>query len=385
MTVDLLQEDPKLRAHVQRGMDLLAERLDPIIATRLEPQLGGLAWTEILHQLDAMKGRAPRAHSAADLQAQLRMLTERLGGLGHPFDDERRNVSRLGSELRLARNTLAHGGAFAPDEAWRVHDTASRLLLALGDDDGAAQCLAQRDLVAPLLPGGASATRSVDLPVEAPPVVEAPRARPMHASESASETGVPQQAGPGPAQIAPDAEVYERSGAVPVPTIGQSRMEFEAWEVSVVGTPVVLDTLRRIESKEQVRALAAEIVDFEGPIHVDRLTGLVAQSFGVGKLHAKRQKAILRQLSQCGFTIDADGFAWPEALDPASWTEFRPSSDPDRRFLHVSPVELANAASFLRARHPGESPRDRDRRVLRTFGRQRLTKAFSAHLARANV
>lgn len=397
MSENLLKADPSLRGNVQRGLDYLAVRLEPIIAARLAANLGGLPWTEILHQLDAMKGRTARAQSAADLQAQLRMLTERLGGLGHPFDDDRRNVSRLGSELRLVRNTLAHGGAFTPADAWRAHDSAARLLSVLGDDAGAAGCTAIRDELQPVLPGStasAASTGSVaslsnadrpqmpEVELRVPPE---PAPRLFDAEVEAGSRDNANRPSRSAADATPEAEVFERADAIPTPVIGQRRMEFEAWEVSVVGSPEVLDSLRRLESKEQVRALAAEIVDFEGPIHIDRLTSLIARSFGVGKLHAKRQKAILHQLRQCDFNIDGDDFAWPIDLDSATWMEFRPSSDPERAFLHVSPVELRNAMSFLEQRHPSLGRSELYRRVLQTFGRKRLTKQFLAHLELINV
>lgn len=397
MSENLLTNDPGLRGNVQRGLDYLAVRLEPIIATRLAANLRGLAWVEILHQLDAMKGRAARAQSVTDLQAQLRMLTERLGGLGHPFDDDRRNVSRLGSELRLVRNALSHGGSFTSVDAWRAHDSASRLLDVLGDAEGAAGCADIRDALYPVLPGAApvvAAAAAVATPTVGEPVFATARPVSNEAPEHKSEPeAVAATAYPTPPDESPDAlpdalpddEVFERADAAPTPVIGQDRMLFEAWEVTVIGDPEVLDTLRRKESKEQMRALAAEIVDFEGPIHIDRLTMHIARSFGVGKLHARRQKAILHQLNQCDFMIDDDEFAWPSDLDPREWVEFRPSSDPAREFLHVSPVELANAREFLRKRHPSDAQAEINRRVLQTFGRRRLTKQFRAHLEHMNV
>ncbi|MYV31323.1 DUF3320 domain-containing protein [Rhodococcus qingshengii] len=43
-------------------------------------------------------------------------------------------------------------------------------------------------------------------------------------------------------------------------------------------------------AKEAVRAVAAEIVEYEGPIQIDRLASLTAQSFGVQRLHAAARK-----------------------------------------------------------------------------------------------
>ncbi len=366
MSENLLKNDPQLRAVVQRGLDVLAARLAPIIATRLAPRLNGLNWTEILHQLDVMKGKRVGSYSQSDLQAQLRVLTERLGGIGHPFDNERRDVSRYGSELRLVRNTLSHGGGFTPEEAWRSFDTASRLLTELGDRDGAKHMLALRDELTPHLPGA--------VPIH-PPVSAQPREirEKDQAHNASAVTRI---------EVEPDAEVFERDNASATPTLGQLRSPFEGWQVSGVGASDALDNLRRIDAKEQVRALASEIVEFEGPIHEDRLASLVSRSFGVGRLHQKRAKALAHQFRQCAFEIDACGFAWPEGINPSNWTEFRPSSDPDRAFWHISPVEIANARTFIAARHPNLSPAELDRRVLQTFGRKRLTAQFRAHMAK---
>ncbi len=65
---------------VKECLDHLATRLDPIIASRLSGDLGGHPWTVVLDILDQKKGFASGyKHWTYDLQAQLRMLTERLG------------------------------------------------------------------------------------------------------------------------------------------------------------------------------------------------------------------------------------------------------------------------------------------------------------------
>ena len=60
------------RLSVGEGLDHLAARLDPIIASRLAGVLGGLPWTEVLVQLDFVAGRPPRQYSRTDLQTQLK-------------------------------------------------------------------------------------------------------------------------------------------------------------------------------------------------------------------------------------------------------------------------------------------------------------------------
>lgn len=121
---------------VKEGLDHLATRLDPIIGERLAPDLGGHPWTVVLDILDEKKGHASQKNWTHDLQAQLRMLTERLGSLGYPFDDKYRTVSTLGSELRIVRNQMAHMHAFSTAEAFRANDFSVRLLEHFDDVEG---------------------------------------------------------------------------------------------------------------------------------------------------------------------------------------------------------------------------------------------------------
>lgn len=96
------------RHSVDQSLHHLAQRLDPIIGTKLAPSLSGFPWPTVLSELDKMKGKPPKSYSAADLQSQLRVITERLGKLGFPFDDHTRLVTTLGNELRIVRNRWAH-------------------------------------------------------------------------------------------------------------------------------------------------------------------------------------------------------------------------------------------------------------------------------------
>jgi hypothetical protein len=88
------------RQSIDDGFVALAARLEPIIAERLAPHLSGLPWETLLRELDRMKGRNPGEHSPHDPAAQLRVITERLGSIGYPFDDHRRFVSTHGNVLR---------------------------------------------------------------------------------------------------------------------------------------------------------------------------------------------------------------------------------------------------------------------------------------------
>lgn len=185
-----------------------------------------------------------------------------------------------------------------------------------------------------------------------------------------------------PDVVCPDPEVLILEPSA----IGDKRMEFEPWRVVLVGSVDVLDELPKKVAKEMVRAVAVEIATFEGPVHLDRLVDKTAQSFGLQRVRAGRQKKIAYQIRQAGLFVDSDKFVWPREIDPGTWTEFRPNdSNADRPFLHISPVEIANAARFLRVKRPGITDDALDVTVLQTFGRKRRTKQLTAHLARATT
>lgn len=103
-------------------------------------------------------------------------------------------------------------------------------------------------------------------------------------------------------------------------------------------------------------------------------------------MRESRAKKIAYQIRQAGLIIDADKFVWPEEIDAATWAEFRPNvSTADRPFLHISPVEIANAARFLRSKRSDITDDELDVAVLQTFGRKRRTRQIGAHLARSKV
>lgn len=359
---------------VKEGLDHLAKRLDPIIAAKLEPDLSGHPWTVVLNILDQKKGfSGTYQHWTYDLQAQLRMLTEKLGDFGYPFDDKQRTVSTLGNELRIVRKQMAHMYDFSVEEAFRANDFCVRLLEHFGDDGGLEDARSIRHEALAALAVEAGVTQQV---------AEASTASPTSTSHQAPES-VPQpitEAATEPEVVNPDPEVLEREPSV----IGSKRLMFEPWAVVPVGGIEVLDDLPKKIAKEKVRAVAVEIATYEGPVHLDRLVDKTAQSFGLQRVHASRGKKIFHQIKQAGLFIDADKFVWPREIDPGSWTEFRPNdSTADRLFTHVSPDEIANAARFIKDKHPDFTDEELDVTVLQTFGRKRRTKQIFAHLSRA--
>lgn len=358
---------------VTEGLDHLAGRLDPIIAAKFPTDLGGHPWTVVLSQLDQIAGKPAKVYSTSDLQAQLKMLTRRLGNLGFPFDDNKQTIGALGRELTIVRNARAHGDPFTRLDAWRAHDYCVRLLEYFGDPDGLlrAHQLRQEALVAYVEEEGIAPVQFAATTAPEPTTVPEVRE-----SETEPETEL----------VTPDPEVYTREPSAQPTVVGNRRMAFEPWEPVPVGDVSVLDDLPKVAAKQKVRAVAVEIVEAEGPIHVDRLAQLIAASFGVQKLHANRAAKITRQAKAAGLLIDKGKFVWPDGVDPKAWAEFRPnSSQIERPFLFVSPVEIANAMRFLKKRTAEISGTDLDSATLRTFGRKRRTKQFAAHLAKAKA
>ncbi|MCL2504440.1 MAG: DUF3320 domain-containing protein [Coriobacteriia bacterium] len=372
------------RQSVQDALDLLAVRLDTIISRQFAQEFDGGSWTSILVDLDRAKGIADRYYSSGDLQVQLRMLTERLGSRGFPFETiGGREVSTLGSELRIVRNRWAHNDSFTALDAWRVHDFVRRLLVLLRDAEGTALGSGGWDAA---LAEVARAQVSISAAALAPPA-EVPqrayqRVTPLTPVRPAEELKA--IASPAPTtdddRVDPDSAVFSRMGDGMNPT----RWAFEPWRVVLVGDASVFDDLSKKYAKEQVRAVIVEIVEFEGPIHIDRLAMLTAASFGLRHLHSKRQRQLVRQIEATGFEIDEHQFVWPSDISRADWTEFRPnSSDADRPFVHISPTELANAARFLRDQDPMIDQAALEAGVLQTFGRMRPTRQVAEHLDRS--
>ena len=119
---------------VGRGLDLLAQGLEPFVARVLAAHVpAGLDWTALLAAKDAANGILGKEYATGDPQDLLRALTERLGDLGFPFSkDLSRAEQNLAGELRDVRNAWAHREAFSPDDAYRALDTTERLLRSVG-------------------------------------------------------------------------------------------------------------------------------------------------------------------------------------------------------------------------------------------------------------
>lgn len=346
------------RESATRGLQYLATRLEPIIADTLASHLQGLPWTVLLEEIDRLKGKNPHTHTSTDIQAQLRVLTERLGNFGYPFDDHTRAVSTVAGELRIVRNRLFHLDDISLVEAWRALDFVVRLLARLGDAGGSTEAEAMRDGIMRLTVPGTEADADVD------------------SEDDDSEDEV----------VDPDPEVFRREDEEdkqPKTALPNERMQFEPWQVVPAGDVSVLNNLKRKENAELVRSVIEEIVDNEGPIQVRRLARLTGRAFGLGRVETKRINQIKRQVTKTSAS-ELDGWIWPADLDPAEWKEFRPNASSAKRlFGGIAPQEIRNAIGFLWTKYPDDSDIAHQRRILQTFGKKRMTKAVREHLALA--
>ena len=79
--------------------------------------------------------------------------------------------------------------------------------------------------------------------------------------------------------------------------------------------------------------------------------------------------------------MDAHGFAWPEGLDPDTWSGYRPQEpDCERAFTDISPVEIRNAAASL---PNGLNNEELLRAILTLFGHKRLTTNYRKYISKA--
>lgn len=349
--------DPALS--VFQGFQDLQRRLDPIIQRRVSEFAPGVEWPRVLEELDRVKGRSPGIYGRTDASAQLRMLTERLGALGFPFESmPPRLVSTLAGDLRITRNNVAHYNPIDIHDAIRMHDSAAKLLSQFGDDEGARAAASMR----------AEAI--------------------MHAS--GAEPSSPQSAEVDEEQIEVDRAQEPASdtpAAVPVPGGEFSNdtlrsVAWEPWRVTVVGNKEDLENFRRLGAKEKLHSVVSEIVDFEFPLPLERLIDLVRRSYGVGRLHKPRRAAVERQIrGYDDIAVDEYGFAWPANVDKWAWRDVRPNDESiKRRVTDVSPHEVANAIRSIRTEQTDLDNDDVDREVVRCFGGKRLTVAFADHL-----
>lgn len=333
--------------HVQQAMNLLSGGLDDFITRKMQPLIGDLEWPSVMSELDSMRGKEGWTYARKDVALQLRMLTERLGILGYPFDagDKNRTLSSYGSVLRIVRRRWAHNDEFGTFDALTAVDTVRTVLAHVGDDARAEEAAELRTSLLSELVETTDEHREPDAPVTIGAV---------------SESGGDDQ----------PAGKSSMPGAVP----------WEPWNVAVIGEQADLDSVRTTRVKEMVRSLIEEVAETEGPIHKERLAKLVGYGFGFSRVSTARTKRIINQLTHAAVFVDSHGFVWPEGIDTTKWLIHRTSTEVQRRFEDISPIEIANAATSLFNAHRNLSKVGLRQKVLEQFGRKKKSKGSETQL-----
>lgn len=125
------------RDRIGKMFELIAPALDDYISSVIGSvdAAVGANWVQLVAAKDGHEGKV---YDPLDPQVQLRMLTEssittNVKPRWYPFSDTLGRVGEaFATELKNARNTWAHNGSFSDDDAYRVLDTAERLMTLLG-------------------------------------------------------------------------------------------------------------------------------------------------------------------------------------------------------------------------------------------------------------
>jgi len=161
------------------SIDDLAEGLRPFIERVFAERLpDGPSWVQIIAHKDQLAGRPTSHHHANDVGLMLRVMTEKLGNLGYPFDGRlSRQATNWASEMREVRNKHAHQVEFSLAETYRALDSAELLLREVGAEDEAQRIAARKPAVLAALGGGTSGRplpSPPSAPLPAPPAVPLP-------------------------------------------------------------------------------------------------------------------------------------------------------------------------------------------------------------------
>jgi hypothetical protein len=157
---------------------------------------------------------------------------------------------------------------------------------------------------------------------------------------------------------------------------------FTPWSVVRRGGRDVLDRLP--STARTVRSVIEQVVEAEGPIHLDRLAKLVAAAFDLSRVNTSRAAAITAQVPPSLLPDKSEPFAWPSSRRPSEWTAFRRASfDEPRVVEEVSNRELGNAMVAISEASFGIHREELLRETLALMGGRRLTPGIESRLATA--
>ncbi|MDB6427302.1 DUF4011 domain-containing protein [Curtobacterium sp. 20TX0008] len=184
--------------------------------------------------------------------------------------------------------------------------------------------------------------------------------------------------------VSPASQVEQDAFTREVAAIGEVE-RFRPWsQADLYGDVSVLDAIDLPQNAARVQALLVEVVQAEGPIAEERLVRMVANSFGLDRVHAARAQAISALVPPMLRWSALERFVWPIGVDPEGWSGFRASTPQDSRPVEVVALrEIGNAMVHL-IRHGG--PRSETsllRETLALFGGTRMTQNVSDRMTMA--
>jgi hypothetical protein len=167
---------------------------------------------------------------------------------------------------------------------------------------------------------------------------------------------------------------------------GTPGLWFEPYAAEPRGTRRVLDQLPTPRAVAQVRAVILDVLAAEGPVHADRLTRLVARSFGLSRVVEDRSRAILEAVPAELWDADGEPFVWPPGVVRSTWSGFRRQrTTAERPLEHISLQEIQNAMVTVVHDAAGMSDADLLHDTNEVFGGTRLSAALRARLHTAKA
>lgn len=346
--------------------DLLQNKLGQYLAP-------GQRWTDILMVLDQEHRRVdPKWYREGDPRIQLRMITERLGNIGYPFDDSTRETSARGQMLRLVANDFAHWEDLTAFEVLRVFDDIEHVLERVGDDRA-------HQILAHLRQSTGLAGLLIEPELELPPT-ETPSAD-TESFLSDEESTLTEQA----AQV--DRSSAQGSTPELASALGSERQPYQPYRVVQQGHQEDLKERLGPARKQKVHAVIQDVVSSQWPIMLTPLARQVGRSFGYQRVPEKPRKKVENQVPLLAaeglLHISPDDAVWPSRDEEQSWHGFRPDPLKHRKYDEIPAREIRNAAKALLKNDNGSTPLDVVRLVAAEFGFTRLTSGIRTYFGTA--
>lgn len=154
-----------------------------------------------------------------------------------------------------------------------------------------------------------------------------------------------------------------------------------AWIQRAVGTVEELDELETRRARMKATELLNEIAAAEWPLPAKRLSKLANGSYGISKVSAAREQAMIGCLDRSAYAVDNEDFVWPVALEQPGWLEYRTDfSVNGLAMTDASPREVANAMCELVAGTAVLDSEGLKRETMAVFGYKRFTTGISTWL-----